>query len=125
MQELGKLTVCMTMFICPVTTSLPHLSSIDYILQLSVVYILTIATSLMHSLSEREQQYKHEMCVYFTKICLHQERVYMADIFFTASLHTFMLWSGFVHQNVAHAICLLIVCLNLPHLLSIMNRKLK
>ena len=58
-----------------------HLSSIDYILQLSFVYILTISTSLMHSLSEREQLYKHEMCVYFTKIYLHQERVYIAAIF--------------------------------------------
>ena len=87
MQELGKPTVCMTMFICPVTISLPHLSSIDYILQLSVVYILTIATSLMHSLSMREQQYKQEKCVYFTKIYLHPERVHVDAIFYNIFAH--------------------------------------
>ena len=59
MKKLIKLEVCTTMFICPVTIALQHLSSFDYMHQLSFLFILTIATSLMLSLSERAQQYKH------------------------------------------------------------------
>ena len=44
---------------------------------------------------------------------------------FAASLHTFMLRSEFIYQNVAHSICVLMVCFNLLYTFLFMNCKFK
>ena len=96
MKKLIKLTVCTRMFICPVTIALQHLSSIDYMHQLSDLFILTIPTSLMHSLSEREEQYKH---IIVRILCIKKIN--------TQSLPT---WPLFFHLIFAHIHAMVLIC---------------
>ena len=96
MKKLIKLEVCTTMFICPGTIALQHLPSIDYMHPLSVLFILTIPTSLMHSLSEREEQDKHIIVriLYIKKIN-------------TQSLPS---WPLFFHLIFAHVHTMVLIC---------------